>query len=149
MIEGKFQLLPKNIQTAIELRASGDSLDTIVTKTKIGKRTLSRMFGPKGSHLNELKDYQKLIATQIEKREISIQTEMQDKAIWAFQELCDLASKAHERVKLEALNSILDRAGYSRINKSESKQEILKYTKEDRKHLYADVIELVEGKKAV
>ena len=108
------------------------------------------MCEPDGYFLPIIKEMKAKRAKEQEKANKSFQEQMSADAKQVWEEMMRLAMDPDtpKHIRGSMMDSILDRAGVPRNQKSEQTTEFKGVSKSDREDMYADVLKLVKGKKA-
>ncbi len=141
-----FPSLDSTKQKAVESRSRGDKCEAIAFETGVCLRTVASWFGPNGSLIPHLKEYNAYVASQHIKSEVDLQEVIMSKAHWAFKQSVKLAkTTGNMRLKNDILQSILDRAGYARVSRSDSNSTVQfkGMDKDQRQELFKGVLSLV------
>ena len=137
---------------AVELRAIGSKTDFIAKETGYSPVTLGIYFSAGGRLNGALKEYRNFLMEQRGKLVVKMEARVAEDVKLAWVNLVKLSEdeKVPVSVRLQALDSILDRGGQPRGSRSESRNEheFKGKTVEERQERYADVIKLWDQRKA-
>lgn len=140
-----FKSLPETKQKAVILRAQGQTWALIAKEVHVSERTVARWFGPDGSLLEALEEYQEFLAQQKIQKEISFQEKVSRDSEVIWERLKSIAlsddSDTPKHVSLAAVDSMLDRIGIARVTKTEGKHSVA-VTDEDRRKRFREIAEL-------
>ena len=148
-----FKELNRQQKQAVLLKSQGATYGEIQRATKAAPATVARWFGPEGTLLPALDEHlatlSKKMRSESEKLHKEVYQEIQSKAKWAFKQMVKLAKddKTPKHVRANLLDSIMDRAGFPRVQKSENSTEIKTLTKADREDMFSSVLKLVKNNK--
>ena len=145
-----YSKLSSKKQRAVALRLEGVKFEAISSELGLSMMTMARWFGPNGVLLPEYNEYKSFLSDERLKGALSIEEKIlkDSEAAWERLKRIGLDESTPKNVAIQALDSMLDRAGLARLNKSESSNvtELRGLTKEDRQEMFAEVLKMVKPK---
>lgn len=150
----RFEELPIRIQEALRCYATTGSLNAAAEIAGVQEISVRRWVCGLGVQPPMLKEHIDRLKSEAAQRNEAGFRDFQDKiradAEGAWSKLVAMVEDpaVSERVKLDALNSILDRGYVPRVEKSEIKQETKAFSQEDRQQIFQNVLSLVKNKQA-
>lgn len=143
-----FRSLTREVQDAIRFAVDGMSYIQIADKIGVTDVTISLWIGPNGRYLDALKEWKDYKTSQLLKKQEKIGDILAREGRAALERIIKLSRsrKTPPKVRLEALNSILDRAGISRVDRHETTTEFKGLSEEDRHNIYGKVLSLVNNR---
>ena len=132
----KYSKLSENKRNVIRLRAEGEKLEVIAIETGVPVDTVTKWVCRDGGSLaDELQEYKSHLVKKQEKSLEEFQSEIKKDAKKLWDRLILIATSEDvnmlDSVKLNALDSALDRLGLARLSKTEGKT-IVSVTDADR-----------------